>query len=254
MKCKNCGGEVRLEDLYCPYCGSPNEEAIGHARDMQHYRNEFQQTKEDVIDRAGRQSRAAVRIALTAFLLLAIAANIFLQANSYSIHRMWKELQMKGNEDQLRQKIESYMAEEDYIGLSAYCGNIDLYSFRDLYDEYYPVVRAANQYRYVCEQIMKVINHGKYSDPENYTRYIGQYVQEFYESLEPEKYSYYDSYENPVIRQQIENMTEDLEAVYIAYLSMTPEEAESMRTISQGNRMILVEKGLEQYLQEVGDE
>ena len=21
MKCKNCGGEIRLEDMYCPYCG-----------------------------------------------------------------------------------------------------------------------------------------------------------------------------------------------------------------------------------------
>lgn len=48
MKCKNCGGEVRLEDLHCPYCGSPNEEAMRHARDMQHYRKEFQQTSSQV--------------------------------------------------------------------------------------------------------------------------------------------------------------------------------------------------------------
>ena len=121
MKCKNCGGEIRLEDLYCPYCGSPNEESIKHARDMQHYQNEFRQTKEDVIDRADRQSRSAVRIAVTAFLLLAIGVNIFLQANSYSIHRMWEEMQAKGNEDQYRQRIESFLEEEDYVGLSAYC-------------------------------------------------------------------------------------------------------------------------------------
>ncbi len=254
MKCKNCGGEVRLEDLHCPYCGSPNEEAMRHARDMQHYRKEFQQTKEDVIERAGRQSRTAVRIAVTAFLLLAIGANIFIQANSYSIHRIWQDMQSKGNEDLYRQKIESFLAEEDYTGLSAYCSSIDLYTFRDLYDEYYPVTRVANTYRYTCDQIMRVINHGKYSRPEMYMRYAAQYIQEFYESLDPDNYSYYDSWQNPEIQKQIENIAEDMEAVFIAYLSMTPEEAKSMRTISQGNRTILVERGFEKYMQEVENE
>lgn len=254
MKCKNCGGEVRLEDLYCPYCGSPNEEALKHARDMQHYQNEFQQTKEDVIERAGRQSRTAVRIAVTAVLLLSIAANIFIQTNSYAIHQMWKDLRSRGNEDLYRQRIEAFMAEEDYTGLSSYCRNIDLYTYRDLYDEYYPVVQAANTYRYTCEQIMRVINHGKYSSPELYMRYAAQYIQDFYESLDPDKYSYYDSWQNPEIQKQIDNIVEDMEAVLIAYLSMTPEEAKSMRTISQGNRTILVEKGFEKYMQEVENE
>ena len=49
-------------------------------------------------------------------------------------------------------------------------------------------------------------------------------------------------------------MAEDMEAVYIAYLSMTPEEARSMRTISQGNRTILLEKGFEKYKQEAENE
>ena len=231
-----------------------NEESIKHARDMQHYQNEFRQTKEDVIDRADRQSRSAVRIAVTAFLLLAIGVNIFLQANSYSIHRMWEEMQAKGNEDQYRQRIESFLEEEDYVGLSAYCSRIDLYTFRNLYDEYYPVFRVANQYRYACEQIMRVINHGKYSNPENYMRYASQYVQEFYESLDPDKYTYEESWQNPVIQEHIEKMAEDMEAVYIAYLSMTPEEARSMRTISQGNRTILLEKGFEKYKQEAENE
>ena len=75
MKCKNCGGEIRLEEMYCPYCGSPNIEAQQHARDMAHYQSEFEQTKEEVIDKAGRQSRLAVRITATALLLLAIAAS-----------------------------------------------------------------------------------------------------------------------------------------------------------------------------------
>ena len=85
-------------------------------------------------------------------------------------------------------------------------------------------------------------------------RYASQYVQEFYESLDPDKYAYEESWQNPVIQEHIEKMAEDMEAVYIAYLSMTPEEARSMRTISQGNRTILLEKGFEKYKQEAENE
>ena len=56
------------------------------------------------------------------------------------------------------------------------------------------------------------------------------------------------------ISEHIEKMAEDLEAVFIAYLSMTPEEAKSMRTLSQGNRTILLEKGFEKYKQEAENE
>lgn len=250
MKCKNCGGEVRLEEMYCPYCGSPNEEAVRHARDMQHYQNEFEKTRENVLSRAGRQSRTAVRIAVTAFLLLAIVANIFLQTNSYGVFSLWKGLTTKGKEEQYRQRIESFMADEDYMGLSAYCSSVNLYHFDDLYDEYYPVIRVANTYRYTCEQIMRVINHGRYSRPDQYMKYTSQYIQDFYDSMNPDNYSYNDSWQNPKIQEQIENIAGDMEAVFIAYLSMTPEEAKSMRTLSQGNRTILVERGFEKYMQE----
>lgn len=254
MKCKNCGGEVRLEDMYCPYCGSPNEEGLRHARDMQHYQNEFQQTKEDVIDRAGRQSRTAVRVAVTALLLLAIAAHIFIQTNGYAIRRMWTGLTTRGNEDLYREQIEKYLEDEDYIALSAYCSEIDLYDFEDLYDAYYPIVRVSNTYRYACNQIMKLVNPQDYSNPESTAKYASEYIQDFYEALDPEKYSYYDSFDSPEIQEHVAAMTEQMEALLVAYLSMTPEDAKSMSSISRGNRVILVEKGLEQYVQEAEDE
>lgn len=36
MKCKYCGGNLTLEQAYCPHCGRPNEEAEQHVKDMEH--------------------------------------------------------------------------------------------------------------------------------------------------------------------------------------------------------------------------
>ena len=52
MKCKYCGGNLTLEQAYCPHCGRPNEEAAQHVKDMEHYQD-FVQNRLGVIDAIG---------------------------------------------------------------------------------------------------------------------------------------------------------------------------------------------------------
>ena len=254
MKCKNCGGEIRLEEMYCPYCGSPNIEAQQHARDMAHYQSEFEQTKEEVIDKAGRQSRLAVRITATALLLLAIAANIFIQSNSYEIGRMIRSLHSSQTKNEYEQRINSYLDAEDYLGFAAYWSNERIYSSDYLPDSYFGLYRVATNYRYACQEIMRLVNHDKYADMDLAAKHCASYVQEFYESLEPDNYDMQKISSEPAFMQHIENMETSLEAMYITYFSMTPEEAKSMRELSQGNRTLLIERGTEKYRQEAADE
>ena len=254
MKCKNCGGEIRLEEMYCPYCGSPNIEAQQHARDMAHYQSEFEQTKEEVIDKAGRQSRLAVRITATALLLLAIAANIFIQSNSYEIGRMIRSLHSSQTKNEYEQRINSYLDAEDYLGFAAYWSNERIYSSDYLPDSYFGLYRVATNYRYACQEIMRLVNHDKYADMDLAAKHCASYVQEFYESLEPDNYDMQKISSEPAFMQHIENMETSLEAMYITYFSMTSEEAKSMRELSQGNRTLLIERGTEKYRQEAADE
>lgn len=247
MKCKNCGGEIRLEELYCPYCGSPNEEAQRHARDMQHYQQQFRQTREDVIEKAGTQTRRAVRIAAAAILLVLIGVNIFLQANSYSLHRMWDQSRQKKYIPAYQEKLEEYLEAEDYLGFAAFWSNRDLSWSGEAFDGYYPIYRMASQYRYAVESVMNLINHSSFDNVDRLKKYVSEEIQSFYESLDPENYLYNDSYDTPGMKQHIEQMTEQMEALCIAYLNMTPEEARSLRTLSRGGRILLIERGLEMY-------
>ena len=50
MKCKYCGGNLTLEQAYCPHCGRPNEEAAQHVKDMEHYKSNFEDTKSVTYD------------------------------------------------------------------------------------------------------------------------------------------------------------------------------------------------------------
>ena len=247
MKCKNCGGEIRLEDLYCPYCGGPNEEAHMHARDMQHYRRAFQQTRQDVIERAGTQSRRAIRIAAVAFLAVAIGVNVFLQANSYALNRMFRDSALKRNIPAYVARLNAFLEEEDYIGFSAFCSNKGLSMYDKPFEDYYVIYRTASDYKYAVEELMQLINPGRYSSNDYVMKYASEQIQSFYEDLDPEKYSYYDNYDTPFVQKHLENMADAMDALCIAYLDMTPEEAHGLRSMTRGNRIILIERGIANY-------
>ena len=56
MKCKYCGGNLTLEQAYCPHCGRPNEEAAQHVKDMEHYKSNFEDTKSAVYEVAEKNT------------------------------------------------------------------------------------------------------------------------------------------------------------------------------------------------------
>lgn len=247
MKCKNCGGEIRLEDLYCPYCGSENTQARQHAMDMQKYQAAFQQTRQDVTQKAGRDSKRAVRIAAIAFLLLAIAVNIFIQANSYLLSISLERHRISKNIEQFLQEADRYLDEEDYLGFSSYYSRMRLVTYDDSYARYYPLYRISQSYTYAERQIMELVNPGRYSSMAHISKYASEYIQSFYESLDPDNYSSYEDFGSEWTQRHIANMKESMESLLTAYLGMTAEEAQSMQELSRGNRALLIERGLVQY-------
>ncbi len=48
MKCNNCGAPLQLDQKFCPNCGSPNEQGLKHANDMENYNKKFNRTRSKV--------------------------------------------------------------------------------------------------------------------------------------------------------------------------------------------------------------
>jgi hypothetical protein len=182
-----------------------------------------------------------------ALLLLGIGVNIFLQANSYAFYRIFEEAEFRKHSAEYIQRMEEYLDEEDYIGFSAFCAANNLSSTDDFYDNWYPIYRVANSLRYSESYIMKLVNHGEYTGIDHVKKYTSETIQEFYDNMDPDNYSYDDSLQSPETQRHLDNMRKDMEAMLVAYLGMTPEEAQSMQSCSRGNRVLLIERGLEAY-------
>ncbi|MBQ6469021.1 MAG: hypothetical protein IJJ50_03090 [Lachnospiraceae bacterium] len=252
MKCRYCGGEIQLEDLVCPYCGRPNEEAQQHARDMRRYQREFQKTKMDVTEKAGHASKRAVQIAAIVSLIAAIVVNIFLQANCYNISYAIERSRAKKNIPAHLQQMDRYLSEEDYAGFAAYCQAKHLSMLDKTFDPYYATYRTAVSYRTAVMQMMELVHHMSYTTVDRMTKYLTEDIQNFYENLDPEQYSYYDYFDDENTQKHLANMKTHMEAMFVAYLGMTPEEAAGMETLSRAGQAALIERGTAQY--EEGEE
>ena len=89
MKCKYCGGDVTLNDHFCPHCGRPVDQAIRHQKEMREYETEFEETKQEAINKISVSSAGgtAVGIRLAMIVALTIAFIwMLISLNSYDIN------------------------------------------------------------------------------------------------------------------------------------------------------------------------
>ena len=113
MKCENCGGNLSLEDLACPHCGTINRQAQQHARDMRKYHGEFQDTQKAVYAVTKRYAGITTRVVIIAILLIITVIFAIVASESYSIKRNILQKRAERN-------FEEYSAQmEQYLGL--YC-------------------------------------------------------------------------------------------------------------------------------------
>lgn len=56
MKCDFCGANLTIDDEVCPYCHTPNTHYVKHREDMHRYEQDYQSTKTEVYETAGKTS------------------------------------------------------------------------------------------------------------------------------------------------------------------------------------------------------
>ena len=147
MRCKYCGGDIRLEDAYCSYCGKPNEHAARHAREMKAFRSDYEATKSGVQRTVHRFTGSSVRIALAAVLLIAIVLLLLLGGRAYSIRRAILEARSERNAAACMAEMDALLAAEDFLGFHAYCEANCIDPYDNAFEAYAPAERAARRRR-----------------------------------------------------------------------------------------------------------
>ena len=148
MKCKYCGGNLTLEQAYCPHCGRPNEEAAQHVKDMEHYKSNFEDTKSDVYEVAEKNTEIMSHMIIITVLVILCVVVFVVSARSWSIHRGLLQFDAGIRQSSYMKQMEQYLEDEDYIGLSAFCDRhyIRPYSSNNSYEKYQLLMEASGAY------------------------------------------------------------------------------------------------------------
>lgn len=157
MNCKYCGGNLSLEDRFCPHCGKPNEHAQQYVKDMEEYKSRFDTTQGDVYKVTRNYSEITAHAVIITVLVVLCLVVLFVTRNTYSIRRNVHDLQAKKHHKEYTAKMDQYLEDEDYLGFHAFCEARDIRVYTEGYESYAVIMRAADHYAYIYDNLFQMI-------------------------------------------------------------------------------------------------
>ncbi|MBO5337396.1 MAG: hypothetical protein J6A94_09750 [Lachnospiraceae bacterium] len=247
MKCESCGGNLTLEETKCPYCGSLNKHAQKHVQDMYRYQGEFQNTQSKINKVTSNYTGFTVRAGIIAILLVIMIVFIVLGAQSYEINSAINRAKAKGNFKKYSAIMDEYIAEEDYLGFSAFWDSNDIDYYDSPYEKYYPIMRACQQYAYLYDSILSAYSgmqkeYRYEGEEERYIDNIAYHLDYFYDALDPQDYAYYEGADSEENMEAVAKIEENVKALLHTYCGLTEEDLEGWDNLSGAKRIVLIEE------------
>lgn len=252
MKCKYCGGDVTLDDHFCPHCGRPVDQSLRHQREMKQYETEFEETKQEALEKIseGRTDGTAVGIRLAAIVLLIIgifAAIIGL--DPYSVQERRAARDVKKHFAEYTQEIDTKLENRDYLALDAFIEVHNL-SGVDQFREYSMIFTAVDQYVRIYHGLQDLVYSDEDVERLYYVQSLSRNYNDFYETAKGKYYSRIEDTEKT--DAAIADMEADLAVMVQRYLGLTKEETDSFKDLSDSRRTVILEQAIDAKLTQKG--
>ncbi len=244
MKCEFCGGNLSLEHKFCTHCGAVNKHAQQHFKDMQRFKGDFEETRENVYEVTGKYKGIVVRAALIAMLLIMVIVCIIIYSDAYSIKLKFHEYQANWNYDSYSRVINQYMEEENYQALSAFCTAKDISGYERKYKKYNPVIRTSRDYCTVYDYLMGITVVEDEETRESMLESLSWSLESFYDGMNREHYEYYEGADSEENIAALERMENNIAILLQTYLEFTQEESAQFKGMSQAKRIVIIEEKL----------
>ncbi|MBQ1481966.1 MAG: zinc ribbon domain-containing protein [Erysipelotrichaceae bacterium] len=234
VNCKNCGAPLSLNDAYCPHCGTPNPEAQEHLKKLKELDKSFRKTRLEVVDEVKKSKKGYSLLVILAMILLANLLLIPFHSASYEIAE--RIIASKMTEEEIKEKMDSFLENGDYIEMSVFARKFPL-SYRD-YGAYNQVVYYAELYERIVDDVSDYC-YGKdlYSDPlMDSCKKIKEFKDEY------ERLSKRNSY--PEMRSYIDDLNEEVDLYIKATLKLNDEDLASIKDLSDSQLLVLVNERL----------
>lgn len=244
MKCPYCGAPLDLDDNFCPNCGNENEQAKQHIEDMNRFKNEFSETKEEVYATAKRYTAVTVRVVMIAILLIANVVFAVIGSNYYSFMSMIKKADCSRNFEEYSAIMDAYLEAGDYQAFHAFVTEKNMSFYDTEYEQYVQVDNLVNQYIWFYDNLLHAATEEDMEYREDLCGYALDYLQYFYEQQSPEYYMYYENIDREVNENAIKDMNRRVELLLAAYGNISEEDAAQFASYTPSQRGILLEEGL----------
>jgi hypothetical protein len=249
MKCQHCGNNLNIEDKFCPYCGQPNPYAVKHQEEMERYEKDYQETREEVLEKSSRFNRRTVRITILAVLVALIAVTGFVMAKADDIRWLQLERAVEQQAPMHREAIAELMESEDFLGVYSYMTRNRI-TYTNSLREFDAVYDTTSRYRSFYENLMTLQekkkgaeNYGYYSETDILAD-ISRNISDIYEYMQPQEYNK-EAYEEDKM-EYMEALRDHMEAMVSGYFGLTPEEVKGMRSMTESRINVMLEDRYEQ--------
>ncbi len=220
MKCKSCAGNYKTKELICPYCGRANllgklwfAEKSEAEREYDKARAEYEKRVTPYV--VNRFLNRALVLCLFSFFAIGAAFVVF-----FLVWGMKRSAYENGHDFITNQKLESYYAAGDYLGLNAYMKEKDL-----ICPEQYKYSQAANLGReYAYFQAEKMIFMAKSEEEKEEDSNLTLLLNHAVSACGPQIGIY--SEPDPANEKIIEEMRTEVYAFLYGTLGITEEEWE----------------------------
>lgn len=243
MKCKYCGSNLNIDDKFCSFCGKENVHAVQHRKEMQHFRDDYNQTKGVVFEKSGRKVTLMAKGTIILVLIVLCFLILLAKDNNYKIRDWIDKIEITNNINAHKKNLARLEADRDFFGLSSYYEQNNLYLSQEL-EEYRNIVRISSYYFSIYQYTFELLNHGKYpySSVEKLIEYICDqivwcYNYSEYNEYSPEQYT-------KVHMDATEDLIYELETFIHVYLKVSREDIKTFPQLSSAKMQLIVERSV----------
>lgn len=244
MKCPYCGAPLDLDDNFCSHCGKLNEQVQQHVDDMNRFKNEFTETKEEVYETTKRYTATTMRVVIIAVLVVLNVAVAIFGARYYSFERMLGEADCERNFEKYSAVLDGYLVDGDYHSFYYFMQTKHVPSYDSAYEQYNQVENVVSQYIYIYEYLTKAYIEENTDDRERLCGYAVDSLEYFYSNLDMERYSYNENYDREENLNALADLEEKVEMLLVTYGNISPEDAACFKNYNRTKREMLLEEGL----------
>lgn len=249
MRCRSCNAHLSIDDEKCPYCGTPNPEAVKHRQDMRRFSGEFHRTKSSVLKTSTETAQKSIRIMIICIMAVVVLISILVLGNSWNISSAIRKSEAKRSFKEYSVILDEYEAEGDAISFVTFYQENSLYGV-DGYDKYQYYYRAAANYESFYYELLRIFEEKQAGEiSSNSIRYLCDYLGYYYTFIEEEHYSFYEEtgMYDEVHLQAVERLTQKLEAMLKLFFSIPDEDMDNFRNLSNAEKQVLIERSIKEH-------